>query len=222
MIAKLPRWVWFGGFSLSFLAGIINAVGFLGIAHAAVTHLTGSTTLSAIALSQGDFALAAHWSAVIGSYFFGAVVSGVLIKHAALQLGQRYGSVLVIESIFLFLAIPLLSEGHQVGDYFASAACGLQNGMASSYSGAVVRTTHVSGIVTDLGIATGHFLRGAIVDIRKFKLHATLLTGFFSGGVLGGLCFASISYRTLYIPALVTGFAGILYTFYAVTHQDEG
>lgn len=90
-------------------------------------------------------------------------------------------------------------------------ACGLQNAMATSYSGAVIRTTHLTGVVTDLGIACGHWLRGQPVDRARFRLHAVLLLGFFSGGVLGAIGYHNIGYNTLLFPAALTGFAGLLY-----------
>jgi uncharacterized membrane protein YoaK (UPF0700 family) len=98
------------------------------------------------------------------------------------------------------------------GDYLAACACGLQNAMVSTYSGAMVRTTHVSGIVTDLGIALGHLLRGLPTEGRKVELWLLLLGGFIGGGVLGARLFQRQAYDALYLPAALTGFAGLVYT----------
>ncbi|MDB6109551.1 MAG: putative rane protein, partial [Pedosphaera sp.] len=54
MISKLPRWVLWGALMLAFIAGMINAVGFLGFQHQGITHLTGTTTLLGIALAHGS------------------------------------------------------------------------------------------------------------------------------------------------------------------------
>lgn len=212
MISRLPRWVWLGGCLLSLIGGMVNAVGFLGLTHQAISHLTGTTTLSAIALVDWDIPALLHLLAVILSYFAGAVLSGYIIQQSVLQLGQRYGVVLFLEALLLFAAVPLLMRGIRQGDYLASLACGLQNAMASSYSGAVVRTTHVSGLITDLGILTGHFLRGLPCDFKRMRLCSVLLFGFFGGGVLGALLFARVSYQTLYFPAMLTGTVGLAYT----------
>ena len=64
----------------------------------------------------------------------------------------------------------LLSSGSFYGLLLASAACGLQNALATTYSGAIVRTTHVTGIFTDLGIMLGAIFRGQTLDYRKAKL----------------------------------------------------
>ncbi len=90
------------------------------------------------------------------------MLSGFLIQDSTLQLGRRYGVALLLESLLLCAAVPLLYRDNSFGIYSASCACGLQNAMVSTYSGAVVRTTHLSGMFTDLGIFLGHAIRGLL------------------------------------------------------------
>ncbi len=67
---------------------------------------------------------------------------------------------MIIESILLFFATVMYAGSSYVGaQYAAACACGLQNGMATRFSGAVVRTTHMSGIVTDIGLLLGNWMR---------------------------------------------------------------
>jgi uncharacterized membrane protein YoaK (UPF0700 family) len=214
MINKLPRWVWIGGSILAFIAGMINAVGFMGFKHQAVTHLTGTTTLLGIAVANGDGRTAISLFGLAASFLGGSIFSGILIQQSTLKLGGRYGIALLIESILLFGAIPLLHRQNSLGDYLASAACGLQNGMASTYSGAVLRTTHVSGIFTDLGIFIGHYIRRLPVDRRRVQLYLILLCSFFCGGGAGASAFKYFGYNTLIFPATLTGFTGLAYTIY--------
>jgi uncharacterized membrane protein YoaK (UPF0700 family) len=214
MISKLPRWVWFGGAVLALIAGMINAVGFLGFQHQGVTHLTGTTTLLGVAIAQGDRSGMLHLAAVVGSFLTGAVLGGFLIQNGELKLGRRYGMALLVESVLLLIAVPLLSRQMLLGDYLASCACGLQNGMVSTYSGAVLRTTHVTGIFTDLGIFIGQIIRGIPVDRRRILLGLLLVSSFFGGGVAGALAFSSFSYGALYFPAALTGVVGFAYGFY--------
>ncbi len=215
MISKLPAWVWLGGWVLAFIAGVVNAVGFLGIGHEAVSHLTGTATLSAIALAHGNLREFLHFALVAIAFFLGAILSGAIIQKSALKLGRRYGAVLFLESTMLFFAIPILSSGHFAGLYLAACACGLQNAMASSYSGAVIRTTHVSGMVTDIGIILGHWLRGLPCDLKSLRLYGLLISGFVAGGVLGALLFAQFLYLALLLPATLTGLAALVYTLFA-------
>jgi uncharacterized membrane protein YoaK (UPF0700 family) len=214
MISKLPRWVWIGGSILAFMAGMINAVGFLGFRHQAITHLTGTTTLLGVATATGNAATAFNLLAVMVSFLAGSILSGFLIQNSTLKLGRRYGVALLIESGLLFLAIPFLQRSNSMGDYLASAACGLQNGMASTYSGAVLRTTHVSGIFTDLGIFIGHYFRGLPVDTKRMRLYLILLFTFFAGGGAGAAAFECFGYNTLLFPAVFTGLTGLAYGIY--------
>lgn len=221
MISKLPRWIWFGSAALTFIAGMINTVGFLGFQHQGVTHLTGSTTLLGIAAAQGDLPGLLHLSAIIGAFLVGCIFGGFLIKDSTLKLGRRYGVALCVESSLLFVAVPFLRHNQLLGDYLASCACGLQNGMVSTYSGAVLRTTHVSGLFTDLGIFIGHFLRGISVDGRRVRLCLVLIGSFMSGAFAGGLSFARFGYETLYFPAALTGCVGLAYFLYTHYQQKE-
>jgi uncharacterized membrane protein YoaK (UPF0700 family) len=214
LLARLPRWVLVGGVLLAFIAGIINACGFLGLQHQGITHLTGSTTLLGIAIGEGDGAGAGHFAAVIGAFMAGCVASGMIIQDATLRLGRRYGVVLLVEGVLLAASVPLFTRGLAAGDYLASAACGLQNAMASTYSGAVLRTTHFSGTLTDLGIFLGHRLRGVPVDGRRVRLLVCLVAAFALGAVCGARLFATFGYAALYLPALVTAATGLAYGAY--------
>ena len=212
MIRKLPRWVWLGGFVLAFIAGMVNVVGLLAFEHQAVSHLTGATSQLAVSAIRGQYTATAHIIAIICSFVVGAVVSGYFIQDSTLRLGRRYGLVLMIESLLLVAATVLLYRHSIVGVCFASCACGLQNAMASTYSGAIIRTTHMTGIFTDIGIIFGHAIRGIPVEWRRFKLFALIVTGFITGGAAAALVFPRLSHATLLIPAALTGTAGVVYS----------
>ncbi len=219
MISKLPRWVWAGAWALAFVAGIVNVVGLLGFEHQAVTHITGTTSMLAAALAAHDGAAALHFSAIIGSFVAGTVLSGFLIQDSTLQLGRRYGIALLLESSLLCIAVPLLNRNSIFGIYSASCACGLQNAMVSTYSGAVVRTTHLSGMFTDLGIFLGHSMRGVPVDMRRLRLCFLIITGFLCGGVGGAAAFYRLSYSALFIPATLTAITSFAYGIFHLRNR---
>lgn len=214
IVAGLPRWVGTGAFALAAVAGMVNAVGFLAFEHQAITHLTGTTTLVGVALAQGETGLALNLLLFLVSFFAGAVLGGALVRDSTLRLGRRYGVALMIESLLLLLAIPLLREHSTAGICVATAACGLQNAMASTYSGAVLRTTHVSGIVTDLGIMLGQRLRGLAHEARRCNLYLLILSGFALGALAGAAGFAHMAERVLLWPAVLTGVTGLAYAVY--------
>ncbi len=209
MVRQLPRWAWIGGGVLACLAGMVNAVGYLCFRHQPIVHLTGTSTEFGIAVAQGDVASATHWALMIAAFVAGAALSGFIVQGGALRLGRRYGVVLALESLLLFAATPLLRDASVLGLYLAAAACGLQNGMSSTYSGAVLRTTHLSGIFTDLGVYLGQRLRG--VDVDMLRIHICLLIAghFIAGATLGALGFAVVREAVLLVPAVVTGLLGL-------------
>jgi uncharacterized membrane protein YoaK (UPF0700 family) len=204
---------------MAFIAGIVNVVGLLGFKHQAITHLTGTTSMLAAALASLDVPAAAHFAAIIAAFMVGAIVSGFVIQDSTLQLGQRYGVALLLESLLLCVAVPLLEHNSIYGVYSASCACGLQNAMVSTYSGAVVRTTHLSGMFTDLGIFIGHTLRGLPVDTRRLRLCVLIISGFLCGGVAGTFAFHYLSYAALFIPGGLTATTSISYGLYRIRKQ---
>jgi uncharacterized membrane protein YoaK (UPF0700 family) len=144
----------------------------------------------------------------------GAAISGCVIGHQSLKLGRRYGAALLIEATALLLAMLMLDRGSDVGHYLASAACGLQNAMTSTYSGAVVRTTHVTGLFTDLGIMLGLKLRGQPADRRRILLYLTLIGGFIGGGVLGALGYGTWHYQALLGTSAMCIVLAVVYLLY--------
>lgn len=215
MLQKLGKWAWLGGGALAGIAGMVNAIGYLSYSHQAVTHLTGTTSLLGIALQRKALTDAAHLAGVLLAFFAGATLSGFIIQRQTLKLGRRYGVALGFEGLFLALAALCMRQHLQIGAYLASLGCGLQNAMATTYSGAILRTTHVSGIVTDLGSALGHALRGLEVDLPRVRLYALVLVSFFLGGVLGSAVFAIAGTDALFYPAGLVFVVSLAYTGYA-------
>ena len=211
MGVQLPRWVWVGAGLLACVAGMVNVVGYLSFEQQAVTHLTGTTTLLGEAVAKRDLHAISRLAGVALAFMAGAAISGMIVQDSTLRLGRRYGVALVLESVLLFAAIPLFKQGHLAGALLAAMACGLQNAMATTYSGAVIRTSHLSGMFTDLGIGLGHALRGMPLQKRRLLLCGLIISGFFTGAVLGALLFVRFGYAALAVPATITGSIGLGY-----------
>lgn len=222
MIRKLPRWAWIGGGLLALAAGCINAVGYLCYRHQPVTHLTGTSTQFGIAVASGDTREMLHWGLTLASFLFGAMLSGFVVEQRTLQLGRRYGVILMLESALLFAAAPLIRHANDLGLFLAAGACGLQNAMVSTYSGAALRTTHVSGIFTDLGIYLGQRLRGLEVDMLRIHICLLVASNFIVGAALGTLGYARIQEQVLLAPAALTGVVGFSYGIYRHLRQRRG
>lgn len=118
----------------------------------------------------------------------------------------------MIEATLLIICVYLFRNQLYFADYFISAACGLQNAMATTYSGAVLRTTHMTGVVTDLGILIGHFLRRLPISLIKLRLYISLLSGFTIGCITGVWTFQLLQMNALWIPGISLLIVGFTYT----------
>ncbi len=150
--------------SLSWIGGYVNAVTFL-VCGTMTSHVTGSTTVALLRDVEGQRRLAGYAAFAVVAFFAGTVVSAVLTEGAR-RAGWRskYVVPIAVEALFLLLlAVELHRTGveHEAHDgewwalvAFASAAMGVQNATITRVSGSVVRTTHMTGVVTDIGLET--------------------------------------------------------------------
>ncbi|KAJ3033473.1 hypothetical protein HK097_004832, partial [Rhizophlyctis rosea] len=140
------------GCILTLSCGLLNAIALTGYFATSVSHMTGHVALLSLAIAKGDYSSAYHLAAVIAAFMVGAFLSGAIVGGETFMLSRRYGVVLLIESISLVGAYGFHRVKADVGTYFAGFACGLQNAMATTYSGAIIRTTHVTGTTTDIAL----------------------------------------------------------------------
>jgi uncharacterized membrane protein YoaK (UPF0700 family) len=201
MISKLPKWIWLGGAVLACAAGMVNAIAFLSFTHQAATHVTGIFTHLSIGIFDLESESARQAAAMLLSFFFGAVMCGYIIHDGHLKMGRRYGAALALESALLFASTAGFVLHSVWGERLAAMAAGLQNAMVSTYSGAIVRTTHMTGILTDFGAMIGQISRGLKVDLRRLKLLGLLMFSFTVGGILGVLFYGRWEYLAMLVPA---------------------
>lgn len=211
-----------GGGVLAFSAGMVNVIALLGFAHQAATHVTGLFSRLSISLFQGDPGGIQQTFLVILSFLIGAVISGVIIRDAQLKLDSRYTWTLALECILLVLSTAFFYRGSILGECFAAMAAGLQNAMASTYSGAIIRTTHLTGVMTDLGVLIGHWIHGIKIDARRIKLFATLIVSFLAGGFLGAVFFSRWNVFSMLMPAAVIGCSAVGFSFFQKKAQRTG
>ncbi len=211
MIRQLPSWAEYGAFALAWIAGFINAIGLLSLEHQAVSHISGTATEFGIAIWNLENDRLSHLGAILLSFLAGASLSGVLLRGTALQFGQQYENVLSVEAVFLLFAFLLLRNNSHFGHYAASLACGLQNAMVTSYSGAIVRTTHLTGILTDLGLMLGARLRGEPFDQRKAVLFLLILLGFVIGAGCGAFAQQKFGEGSLLVPSFMCLMMAMIY-----------
>ena len=203
------------------VAGAVNASGVIALG-VYTSNMTGNVAHVGDALAQGDLSGAWQTLLVIGFFILGAMSATALIEQAVRhQRRQRYVLPLLIEAflIALFALLSIHSEKHwryqrQEFEGLLCFAMGLQNALVTRLSGAVVRTTHLTGITTDIGIklvrlayAFTDRLRGKQVsvapDMKRFKLLATIWLSFLSGATVGPALYLEIGSRAMLLPAIV-------------------
>merc|ERR1712048_1328373 len=136
------------------------------------------------------------------AFLLGSVMCGLVVVSNEVQFGKSSYGVALLANSGLLIAATFLAD-YDVAPYLAAIACGLQNGMCTMHFGAVVRTTHVTGLVTDLGLTIGRlwavlFRAGcrcprlsivdrAQIDVDFLKLQVLTVLGvaFFVGCVVG-------------------------------------
>lgn len=199
-------WIIGGGVGLAALAGYVNVIA-LGVFAVPVSHMSGAVSRLGIDVATGNAADLWLVVLILMGFLLGAALSGAIIGEPQLQPGRRYGAAMMVEALALAGATVLLTAGSRSGIPLVALACGTQNAMASSYYGLIIRTTHVTGIVTDLGVIAGQRLRGVRVERWKPALLLGLLGGFLVGGVVGQVAVDRVG-PTAMAPAALGCFVG--------------
>lgn len=200
-----------GGFLLSGVAGFINAATMVGLFTTTVSHLTGTTTRMAVTLVQNKWDDSLRQFTIILGFGFGSFICGIIVRSNKFRLTRRYGVALLLECVALSLTMVALYFENYSAPVIAAFACGLQNGLTSGYSGAIVRTTHVTGTVTDIGLIIGqNLLTETRQDLWKLKVLIPLLIGYWLGGFVGTVAYVNLDYLCFIIPTVFVGVLGLI------------
>lgn len=208
------------GASLAFIAGAVNAGGFLAIGQY-TSHMTGmiSSIADNFILANAELVLTALLSVL--SFVLGAASTSVMVNYSKRNTDRNiYMPPLLLEA-GLLLVFGLMGANLQTHEFVnlsltAVLLCyvmGLQNALITKISNAEIRTTHLTGLVTDIGIELGKlfywngqpgdgkdfFVRA---NRRKLRVHSLLVLSFFVGGVTGALGFKHIGFSVT-IPLAV-------------------
>ena len=204
---------------LSFVAGIVNVAGFLAVQRL-TTNVTGHFAFFVDEIFKLNFWQGFIYFLYIFFFFLGSFVSNLLVELLSkTRVRLMYVVPTLIESLILFcLAVfgqLLISQSPNLLACTLLFAMGLQNSLVTTISNATVRTTHLTGLFTDLGIELSQLFFYKQKD-QKQKLHSsiklrlTIITFFFLGGLLSGIFYSTLKLYVLAIAATVL-IGGILY-----------
>ncbi|MCU4367267.1 DUF1275 domain-containing protein [Acinetobacter courvalinii] len=214
-LQRLPNWIQLGAFFLALNAGMVNVLGLFTVLHQSVSHMTGNVSILAMSLLDWQPEHFIYLSLVILCFITGSFYSGLILGNGNLAFGRRYGLPLSLVAIFLFLTWLLLPYFPRYGLLWACVAMGVQNAMVSHYKGAIIRTTHLSGVLTDIGLALGYKARGLHVEKRRIFLHLLIFIGFLLGGLIASALYPYLKLNSFLIPAgLSLGMSMTYWIFY--------
>jgi uncharacterized membrane protein YoaK (UPF0700 family) len=196
-----------GALAFAGMAGFINSIA-LGVFRSPVSHMTGAVSYLGIDVAAGRSSDAVATLSILLAFMVGAALAGFIIGAEKLSPGRRFGAALVLEGTILALATCLLVSGNHTGVTLIAMACGLQNGTTSSYFGLMIRTTHVTGTVTDIGVMVGHWLRHRHIERKKLIFMIGLVAAFGTGVWLGALSDARTGSAGLALAAFGSAAAG--------------
>lgn len=201
-----PAWVLCGGCALAFLAAAVNA-DFMIRLGVSVSHLTGDLSR----ITSESIQAGGHWTrgatllcVSIAGFVSGAAISGLVIHHPRLELRRPYGRCLAAVGCLLMIAALISARSTLAACGLAALACGLQNSLATRYRGIVLRTTHITGLLTDLGQMLGMRAGGHRVESWKITTPLMIAVTFGMGAAVG-------SWLSLSTQVDVTMTAGVIY-----------
>lgn len=197
---------------LSCVAGLVNITGVLTL-NTLTTNVTGHFAFFSEQLFLKNYSMAFMYLGYILFFLLGAFASGIIIEWASKHKSHTsYIIPISIEALILFVIgfthSEISSSNLSLSFIVASIllfAMGLQNALVTKISQSVVRTTHLTGLFTDLGIEFSQlfFYRG---KDEKIKLHRSIflkliiISCFFLGGIIGSFAFQHFNLKTLLLP----------------------
>ncbi|WP_437920255.1 YoaK family protein [Sphingobacterium sp. LRF_L2] len=205
---------------LSSVAGMVNIAGVLSIG-TLTTNVTGHFAFFAEVLFLENYTKAVIYILYVLAFLLGAFFSGMLseiIRKRQYKYTLSYSVPMSVEIlILLWWAIaygfvykgPITSAlGFSLSLLFAM---GLQNALVSRISKSVVRTTHLTGLFTDLGIELSQLFFVKEGERKSLShsifLKLAIISCFFIGGLCGALFYGSLQLKILFFPAALLLFA---------------
>lgn len=187
------------GWFLAFVAGAINAGGFLAVQQY-TSHVTGMVSAVADHLVLGHLGLVVDGVVAVLAFLLGAMCCAILVNFARRKgMASEFALPLLLEAALILcfglLGARLAAYEGLLLPFTVVLLCfimGLQNAVVTKLSGAVIRTTHMTGIVTDLGIELGKLVywnadREASHPVRADRYRMMVLGGLFLAFLLGGV-----------------------------------
>lgn len=214
----VDRWLFFGGPLLAAVAGYVNVILLMSFAMP-VSHVTGAVAHLGLDGTHWDLPQLRLAASMVLAFLLGAALTGYWIGAPIFQHRRRYGLVFLAQGLLFGLAAHSLSRGSLLAVPFAACGCGMQNALASSYRGLNLRTTHMTGVITDIGVLLGLRARGRQIQAWRLGLLVLIFGGYLAGTVAGVLIADRWRALALYLSAWLCLLGGLTYLLAAPSTQ---
>ncbi|WP_205910784.1 YoaK family protein [Paroceanicella profunda] len=202
---------------LSAIAGCANAGGFFVLGQY-TSHMTGYLSAVADDFALADMALVAGALLAILSFVGGAALGTVLINFGRrVDRRRQYAYPIAVEGglLLVFAACASVPGARGLALAVLCLTMGLQNATITKISGARIRTTHATGMITDVGIELGRALfrlanpgSGVRASPGHLGILGRLLGAFLIGGLVGALGYRAMGFLfTVPLALLLLGLA---------------
>lgn len=171
--------------TLTLLGGATNISAILMFG-TTITHHTGNISKAAIDLASGEWVLFVLMLTYLGLFGLGSVIAGFLFYRREQHLKQLYTAMPMILGASLLIIGHFFNQG-AVLLMVISFGMGLQNGTYYKVRGIVIRTTHMTGYLTDAAFSLGAVLKGNTHESWKVIWYFTSILVFFLGGFIAAL-----------------------------------
>lgn len=204
---------------LSFVAGLVNVAGFLAV-QKLTTNVTGHFAFFVDEVFKLNFKGGLIYFLYIFFFFLGSFSSSVLVEYVSRRNEKLVYRIPVIIESFILSTVAIfgsymIATAADMLAFLLLFAMGLQNSLVTSISSSAVRTTHLTGLFTDLGIELSQLFYYKLPDQRQrllssIKLRLTIIVFFFVGGIVGGVLYAPIGLLVLLIAVAIL-IGGLVY-----------
>lgn len=220
MLMPKNRFLWM---LLAIQGGFINVAGLLSI-HLFVSHVTGFSAHFSEALVSKNGEKVFYFLLVPFFFLCGSFFSALFTQvEKRARKTPRYLVVMITLAVIYFI---IFIAGHlgafgDFGEHFSNMrdfillallafSCGGQNALFTHYSNSIIRTTHLTGITTDLGIGLSkYFISKDRKEGKLNRIRIEIILFFLVGSVIGSLIIPKLQFSAFVFPALISCFIGV-------------
>ncbi len=208
---------------LAFQGGFLNVGGLLTI-HMFVSHITGFSAHLATSIAESNLKRSVYFLLVPMFFLVGAFVSSVFTELRKFRNKQPIYIFILLILAAIFLSISIAGSVNFFGEFgepfenfrdfillsLLAFSCGMQNAIFTHYSNSIIRTTHLTGITTDLGIGLAkYFISKDVKEGKINKIRIDIIFSFVLGSVVGIFVFQKFQFWAFLVPSALSLTVGL-------------